>query len=94
MIKQKTTPFYRLLERYLEYAKDNHRDYKRDVTIQELLEHKTIAMTKRYSQPTPEHKKKAVELVSIDTSSDSSTQQSGFSKTGIVNVTNINYGDF
>lgn len=68
--------------------------YKRDVTVQELLEHKTIAMTKRDSHPTPEHKKKAVELVSIDTSSDSSTQQSGFSKTGIVNVTNINYGDF
>jgi hypothetical protein len=29
-------------------------------------------MTKRYSRPTPEHKKKAVELADIDTSSDTS----------------------
>jgi len=42
------------------------------VTVQELLGHKTIAMTKRYSHPTPEHKKRAVELADIDTSSDTS----------------------
>jgi len=35
------------------------------VTVQELLGHKSIIMTKRYSHPTPEHKKKAVELVSF-----------------------------
>jgi len=59
-------------------------------TVQELLGHKTIAMTKRYSHPTPEHKKKAVELVSIDTSLDTSTQQREFSKANVVNVTNLN----
>ena len=35
------------------------------VTVQELLGHKSIIMTKRYSHPTPEHKKKAVELISM-----------------------------
>jgi integrase len=38
------------------------------VTLKELLGHKTIQMTMRYSHPSPEHKKKAVDLVSIDTS--------------------------
>jgi len=32
-------------------------------TIQELMGHKDIKMTKRYSHPTPEHKKKAVEIL-------------------------------
>jgi len=36
------------------------------VTVQELLGHKSIVMTKRYSHPTPEHKKKAVELLSLN----------------------------
>ena len=39
-------------------------------TVQELLGHKTIAMTKRYSHPTIEHKKRAVEKINsgvIDT---------------------------
>jgi len=45
------------------------------VTVQELLGHKTISMTIRYSHPTPEHKKKAVELVSIDTSLDTSSPE-------------------
>jgi integrase len=31
------------------------------VTAQELMGHKSIGMTKRYSDPTPEHKKQAVE---------------------------------
>lgn len=35
------------------------------VTVQELLGHKSIAMTKRYSHPTPEHKKHAVESLNI-----------------------------
>lgn len=60
------------------------------VTVQEILGHKTIAMTKRYSHPTPEHKKKAVELVSIDTSLDTSIQQSGFSEANTLNVTTVN----
>ena len=35
-------------------------------TVQELLGHKSIIMTKRYSHPTPEHKRKAVENLEID----------------------------
>ena len=34
-------------------------------TIQELLGHKSIVMTKRYSHPTPEHKKQAVEKLCL-----------------------------
>lgn len=34
-------------------------------TIQELLGRKSIVMTKRYSHPTPEHKKEAVEKLNI-----------------------------
>jgi integrase len=41
------------------------------VTVQELMGHKSIVMTKRYSHPTPEHKKKAVE--SIDFNPDNPT---------------------
>ena len=33
------------------------------VTAQELLGHKSIIMTKRYSHPTPEHKKNAVKML-------------------------------
>jgi len=36
------------------------------VTVQELLGHKSIVMTKRYFHPTPEHKKKAVELIRLN----------------------------
>lgn len=32
-------------------------------TIQELMGHRDIKMTMRYSHPTPEHKRKAVELL-------------------------------
>jgi hypothetical protein len=32
-------------------------------TIQELMGHKDIKMTVRYSHPTPEHKKKAVKIL-------------------------------
>jgi len=42
------------------------------VTLKELLGHKIIQMTIRYSHPSPEHKKKAVNLVSIDTYTDTS----------------------
>lgn len=37
-------------------------------TIQELMGHRDIKMTMRYSHPTPEHKRKAVELLSGVTS--------------------------
>lgn len=36
------------------------------VTVQELLGHKSILMTKRYSHPTPEHKKRAVNIIKIN----------------------------
>ena len=35
------------------------------VTVKELLGHKTLAMTMRYSNPTPEHKKWAVEMLNL-----------------------------
>jgi integrase len=37
-------------------------------TIQELMGHKDIKMTMRYSHPTPEHKKKAVQILDRVTS--------------------------
>lgn len=50
------------------------------VTLKELLGHKTIQMTMRYSHPSPEHKKKAVDLVSIDTYTDTSIADSEITK--------------
>jgi integrase len=35
------------------------------VTVQELMGHKSIIMTRRYSHPTPEHKKQAVNKLNI-----------------------------
>jgi site-specific recombinase XerD len=35
------------------------------VTVKELLGHKDITMTMRYSHPTPEHKKQAVNKLNI-----------------------------
>ncbi len=46
------------------------------VTVAELMGHKDITMTKRYSHPTPEHKKQAIErinLAGIDTYLDTKT---------------------
>ena len=37
------------------------------ITISELLGHKSLSMNKRYSHPTPEHKRSAVETLVMDT---------------------------
>jgi len=54
------------------------------VTVQELMGHKSIIMTKRYSHPTPEHKKQAVNRLSfgdmdtyLDTSYNKDTNETG-----------------
>lgn len=50
-------------------------------TIQELMGHKDIKMTMRYSHPTPEHKRRAVEILdSSHTSFHTSTKNEGFAK--------------
>ena len=36
-------------------------------TIKELMGHKDVKMTMRYSHPTPDHKKQAVELIKLKT---------------------------
>ncbi len=35
------------------------------ITVKELLGHKSIEMTMRYSHPSPDHKRKAVESLSM-----------------------------
>jgi len=45
------------------------------VTAKEILGHKSIIMTQRYSHPSPEHKKVAVNTISIDTSLDTQDNQ-------------------
>ena len=35
------------------------------VTVKELLGHKTLAMTMRYSHPAPEHKRWAIEVLNL-----------------------------
>ena len=45
-------------------------------TVQELLGHKSIIMTKRYSHPTPEHKKKAVESLNFKPNNPTTITQS------------------
>jgi len=36
------------------------------VTVAELMGHKDLSMTKRYSHPTPEHKKQAIENLNLN----------------------------
>lgn len=57
------------------------------VTVQELMGHKSINMTKRYSHPTPEHKKQAVERLNssaMDTYLD--TDYTNRSVRGVVSI--------
>jgi len=60
------------------------------VTVQELLGHKTIAMTKRYSHPTPDHKKKAVNLAMVDTSTDTSEKTADKSLAALADLSYYN----
>ncbi|MDA2920346.1 site-specific integrase [Desulfobacterota bacterium AH_259_B03_O07] len=55
-------------------------------TIKELMGHKDVKMTMRYSHPIPDHKRKAVELVNIGNMNDS--------KTNVVNMKNANTVDY
>jgi len=48
------------------------------VIVQELLRHKSIVMTKRYSNPTPEPKRKAVESLVLNNKVGS--------KTNVINI--------
>ncbi len=60
------------------------------VTVQELMGHKDISMTRRYSHPTPEHKEQAVEKLNhaaIDTYLDTSYN----TETLRDNVTTLNH---
>jgi integrase len=60
------------------------------VTVQELMGHKDISMTKRYSHPTPQHKKQAVERLKsapIDTYLDTRYTSETLSD----NVTSLNH---
>ncbi len=60
------------------------------VTVKELMGHKDIKMTMRYSHPTPEHKKQAVERLNfetMDTYLDTSYNKSQTHS----NVTNLNH---
>jgi len=60
------------------------------VTVQELMGHKSLSMTKRYSHPTPDHKKQAVESLNpgtIDTYLDTKPNN----KTTESNVSSLNH---
>jgi len=62
------------------------------VTVKELMGHKDIKMTMRYSHPTPEHKKQAVERLNfetMDTYLDTSYNKSQTHS----NVTNLNHSN-
>ena len=36
------------------------------ITVAELMGHKDLSMTKRYSHPTPEHKKQAIKSLNFN----------------------------
>ncbi len=60
------------------------------VTIKELMGHSTIQMTMRYSHPTPEHKKLAVESLNMDLSGQDMGNKEDLAKTDN-GVTNRNH---
>ncbi len=63
------------------------------VTLQELMGHKDINMTKRYSHPTPEHKKQAVErliLGTMDTYMDTNSRSSEIAEGTIIDLSTHN----
>lgn len=47
-------------------------------------------MTKRYSHPTPEHKKRAVNLATVDTSMDTSEKLADHALVPLADVSNHN----
>jgi len=64
------------------------------ITVAELMGHKDLTMTKRYSHPTPEHKKHAVESLNFENSShklDTKREIDDLSGTSKSNVTVLNH---
>lgn len=55
-------------------------------TVKELMGHKDIKMTLRYSHPTPEHKKRAVEVLDDEVPSEVTTPQNEEESGNIVNI--------
>ncbi|HSG32885.1 MAG TPA: tyrosine-type recombinase/integrase [Thermodesulfobacteriota bacterium] len=63
-------------------------------TVKELMGHKDISMTMRYSHPSPEHKKQAINglnFTSMDTYLDTNENISTNNSKGIIDLTAINH---
>ena len=56
-------------------------------TIAELMGHRDIKMTMRYSHPTPEHKRKAVEML-VGVTSNLTTEAKTGERAKVVNIGN------
>ena len=64
------------------------------VTVAELMGHKDLSMTKRYSHPSPEHKKRAVETLNLggmDTYMDTKADNDDLASSNIINLTSSNH---